>query len=315
MKSNHYTIIISPSDLRPAKKLTLHRSTVIMAVFTGVLLICCGIVGSYKFVEHSNLNAQLEQAKRDISELREANLILMRSKQKERRVREFLGIERSLELPGEPGQGGPETTDETLEDFMSSLPGPLTELARSSQETRNLSVIDEALVVEEDFQELLDYIHELNHDLAVIPTISPVVASNAWISSSYGYRKSPFYRFERISLGIGYFRSRGTPILATGDGTVTFAGRNGALGKAVKIRHNNEFVTLYGHMLEIKVKKRQSVKRGDVIGYMGKTGRSTGYHVHYEVRKNDKTVNPYHYLLNWKDRHLLAEEISLSAER
>ena len=107
MKSNHYTIIISPSDLRPAKKLTLHRSTVIMAVFTGVLLICCGIVGSYKFVEHSNLNAQLEQAKRDISELREANLILMRSKQKERRVREFLGIERSLELPGEPGQGGP----------------------------------------------------------------------------------------------------------------------------------------------------------------------------------------------------------------
>ena len=188
-------------------------------------------------------------------------------------------------------------------------------MARSSQETRNLSVIDEALVVEEDFQELLDYIHELNHDLAVIPTISPVVASNAWISSSYGYRKSPFTGSREFHSGLDISAPRGTPILATGDGTVTFAGRNGALGKAVKIRHNNEFVTLYGHMLEIKVKKRQSVKRGDVIGYMGKTGRSTGYHVHYEVRKNDKTVNPYQYLLNWKDRHLLAEEISLSGER
>ena len=315
MKNNRYTIIISPSDLRPAKKLTVHRSTVIMTVLTVLLLTFCGVIGSYKFAEHANLTTRLEKAHRDIAELREANIILMRSKQKERRVREFLGIDRSIEIPGEPGQGGPGGTDEILEDVITSLPEPLTELTRSGKDTKNVSLVDEALTLEEDYQELVDYIQERNHDLAVIPTISPVVAPDAWISSPYGYRKSPFTGAREFHTGLDISAPRGTPILATGDGTVTFAGRNGSLGKAVKIRHNDECVTIYGHMLEIVVNKKQSVKRGDVIGYMGNTGRSTGYHVHYEVKVGENTVNPYDYILNWKDRYLLAEEMADSDVR
>ncbi|MCL4140565.1 UNVERIFIED_CONTAM: hypothetical protein GTU68_032648 [Idotea baltica] len=89
---------------------------------------------------------------------------------------------------------------------------------------------------------------------------------------------------------------RGTPIVATGDGVVTFAGRQSGYGNLVKIRHSQGFETYYAHLNVIRVKNGQRVSRGDRIGDMGNTGRSTGVHLHYEIRIGGKAVNPANYM-------------------
>jgi murein DD-endopeptidase MepM/ murein hydrolase activator NlpD len=91
---------------------------------------------------------------------------------------------------------------------------------------------------------------------------------------------------------------KGTPIIATADGTVTFAGPKGFLGKVVIIKHGYGMTTRYGHLQKVSVKRKQNVKRGDTIGYMGNSGRSTGPHVHYEVLLHGIPVNPKKYILN-----------------
>ncbi len=315
MKQKKYTIIISPSDLRPAKKVSLHQSTILIMAATMTILIFCGVAGSYKYVEHSKLDAQLKRASHDIAELREANQILMRSKEKELKVREFLGIEPSAEITGGSGQGGPGPDWEVPNDLQNLFCHPLDHDADCSAKCMpGRSLVEEALLLEDSFQELLDYLQGRNSELASIPTISPVVASKAWISSSYGYRKSPFTGAREFHSGVDISAPRGTPILATGDGTVIFVGRNGGLGRTVKIRHSEEYVTIYGHLLESIVKKNQLVRRGDVIGHMGNTGRSTGYHLHYEITKDKRAVNPCDFLLNWRDRHLLAKQLADGGE-
>jgi murein DD-endopeptidase MepM/ murein hydrolase activator NlpD len=90
--------------------------------------------------------------------------------------------------------------------------------------------------------------------------------------------------------------TRGTPILATGDGVVTFAGSQSGYGRLIKIRHAMGFETFYAHLSRIRVKLGQRVSRGDRIGDMGNTGRSTGVHLHYEVRINGNPVNPSKYM-------------------
>lgn len=110
------------------------------------------------------------------------------------------------------------------------------------------------------------------------------------ISSRFGQR------WGRLHAGIDIANSKGTPIYAAASGTVTFAGYSGSYGKLVKISHGNGLETRYGHMSSIAVSSGSKVKQGQLIGYMGSTGRSTGSHLHFEVRVNGKAVNPLKYL-------------------
>lgn len=115
-------------------------------------------------------------------------------------------------------------------------------------------------------------------------------------TSGFGYRKDPKTGKRRWHKGHDLAGARGTAIVATGDGVVTFAGRQGGYGKLVKIRHIRGFQTFYAHLSRIRVKSGQRVSRGERIGDMGNTGRSTGVHLHYEVRINGKAVNPSKYM-------------------
>ena len=94
--------------------------------------------------------------------------------------------------------------------------------------------------------------------------------------------------------GVDFAAARGTPIFAAGDGMVSYAGRKGAYGNFISIRHNSEYTTAYAHMKGFarKVRKGTRVKQGQVIGYVGTTGRSTGPHLHYEIRRSGKQTNP-----------------------
>ncbi|MEO0329095.1 MAG: M23 family metallopeptidase [Pseudomonadota bacterium] len=116
------------------------------------------------------------------------------------------------------------------------------------------------------------------------------------VSSRYGKRKDPFNGRIAMHGGIDFRASRGTPVLASGDGKIVKAGRNGGYGKVVEIRHSNGYTSRYAHLSRISVKNGQKVKSGQIIGKVGSTGRSTGPHLHYEVRRNDKTHDPARFL-------------------
>ena len=118
--------------------------------------------------------------------------------------------------------------------------------------------------------------------------------SGGRITSGFGMRRHPLLGYNKLHTGIDFGAARGTPILSAGDGVVTHAGWHGAYGRTVIIKHGDgKYSTLYAHMSKTaKLNKGQKVRQGQVIGYVGTTGRSTGPHLHYEIRKNDRPVNP-----------------------
>ncbi len=142
----------------------------------------------------------------------------------------------------------------------------------------------------------LEKIFKDKHDiLRKTPSIWPV---KGFITDGYGYRIDPFTGKRAFHQGIDISARRGTPIIAPADGIVTMAGKTKGYGNFVVINHQNNIVTRYGHLRDIFVKKGQIVKRGDVIGTVGNTGRSTGPHLHFEIVANGKTVNPRDYIIS-----------------
>lgn len=136
--------------------------------------------------------------------------------------------------------------------------------------------------------------------LASIPAIQPV--SNKQlnrIASGFGMRIDPVYGTPKMHKGLDFTAPQGTPIYATGDGVISVAGYSeGGYGNHVMINHGYGYETLYGHMVRIKVRQGQRVKRGEVIGWVGSTGKSTGPHCHYEVQINGVAVDPVYFFYN-----------------
>ena len=136
--------------------------------------------------------------------------------------------------------------------------------------------------------------------LAATPAIQPV--SNAdlkRIASGFGYRIDPVYKTVKLHPGLDFAAPAGTPIYATANGTVEFAGNRGdGYGNNVIINHGYGYKTLFGHMFKIKARTGQRVTRGEVIGWVGSTGKSTGPHCHYEVIKNGNKIDPIYFFYN-----------------
>ena len=125
-----------------------------------------------------------------------------------------------------------------------------------------------------------------------IPSISPV---KGYIGSKYGYRTDPIDGKRRMHSGLDFPVNLNTDVVATGDGVVTKAQYDSGWGRYIKIDHGYGYETVYAHLWKIDVKKGQKVKRGDKIGKSGNSGRAAGFHLHYEVHKNNKTVDPLNY--------------------
>lgn len=147
----------------------------------------------------------------------------------------------------------------------------------------------------EKFESLLEQLENRQNILACTPAIRPV---DGWITSRFGRRKSPFTGRREFHKGMDIAARKKTPIVASADGIVTYVGRKGYLGKTVVIDHGYGIVTRYGHIHKALKKKGDKVKRGDKIALVGSTGRTTGPHLHYEVRLNGVPVNPAKYIFN-----------------
>lgn len=150
------------------------------------------------------------------------------------------------------------------------------------------------------YSELANLIKNKEQLLAATPAIQPVSNLDLnRIASGFGYRIDPIYKTVKMHAGLDFSAPQGTPIYATADGRIKIAGySDGGYGNHVVINHGYGYETLYGHMVRIKARRGQSVKRGEVIGYVGSTGKSTGSHLHYEVHKNGQRLDPVYFFYN-----------------
>jgi len=150
------------------------------------------------------------------------------------------------------------------------------------------------------YNEIENLIKNQGEKLASIPAIQPVSNRDLdRIASGFGMRIDPVYGTAKMHKGLDFTAPQGTPIYATGNGTVEVAGQTGdGYGNHIVINHGYGYETLYGHMYKVKVRAGQKVKRGEVIGWVGSTGKSTGPHCHYEVHINGQEVDPVYFFYN-----------------
>jgi murein DD-endopeptidase MepM/ murein hydrolase activator NlpD len=150
------------------------------------------------------------------------------------------------------------------------------------------------------YNELAGLMNNKEKLLASTPAIQPVANKDLnRIASGFGYRIDPIYKTVKMHAGLDFSAPQGTPIYATADGTIMVAGNIGnGYGNHVVIDHGYGYQTLYGHMVRVKASRGQRVKRGDLIGYVGSTGKSTGPHCHYEVHKNGQKLDPVYFFYN-----------------
>jgi hypothetical protein len=147
------------------------------------------------------------------------------------------------------------------------------------------------------YDEVTDMAYKKEEYWASVPAIQPILNENLnMLASGYGMRIHPILKVRKMHKGVDFAAPKGTPIYATGDGVVVAVKTVfGGYGKHVEIDHGFGFVTRYAHMNEFKVRKGQKIKRGDLIGTVGNTGSSTAPHVHYEIMKDGRFVNPVNY--------------------
>lgn len=133
--------------------------------------------------------------------------------------------------------------------------------------------------------------------IEAIPTIQPVKNKDLTrIASGFGYRSDPFTKARKMHFGMDFTAKRGTPVYATGNGVVKRAdSRSSGFGKHIRIDHGFGYISLYAHLSKYNVRRGQKVKRGDIIGFVGNTGRSAGPHLHYEIIKDNKKINPLNF--------------------
>lgn len=155
-------------------------------------------------------------------------------------------------------------------------------------------------VQKSSYDEVDELVKNKEQLLAHTPAIQPINNKDLnRVASGYGYRIDPVYKTTKFHAGLDFSAPQGTPIYATADGTVTTSGNSGnGYGNHVIINHGYGYETLYGHMVRVKTRGGQTVKRGEVIGWVGSTGKSTGPHCHYEVHKNGEKINPIYFFFN-----------------
>lgn len=209
----------------------------------------------------------------------------------EKKIREIANLENDDEQDGVFGIGGPISEDLDTEIALEKTHNEL--IRQMHQQVQQIELA--ALNQKDGFESLFNSLENQISVMASTPTIRP---TKGFITSTFGYRKSPFTGLRDFHHGLDIGAKIGTPVKSAADGKVTYAGKQGPLGNLVVIDHGHGMLTRYGHLNTILINRGDFVKRGEVIGEVGNTGRSTGSHLHYEVHLNGVPVNPQKYIMN-----------------
>jgi murein DD-endopeptidase MepM/ murein hydrolase activator NlpD len=298
----YFTIIIVPQK---AQKVHKFKISDLALTALGVLTLFFVIVSGIMLFNYFELVSKATT----VGDLRETN---MRQKEK---IREFQDKIDTLEAQMEKIRQFDEKLriitnigEYTKGEEMFGVGGPLPEEGESVTDVdkytkslmREISVDldklqEESKLREESIQELLSFLEDQKNILASTPSIWP---ARGFITSGFGYRRSPYTKTLRMHEGLDIANKVGTPVISPADGIVVFAGIEGGYGKLLTIDHGYGLATRYGHLDSILVKEGDKIKRGAKIGTIGQTGLTTGPHLHYEVRVNSVPVNPKNYILN-----------------
>jgi murein DD-endopeptidase MepM/ murein hydrolase activator NlpD len=163
--------------------------------------------------------------------------------------------------------------------------------------TKTVDILSKQIAVQsKSLDEIVLLAKEKEKMLAAIPAILPVKLEDLTrMASGFSMRMHPILKYKKFHKGMDFTAPIGTPIYASGNGKIVRANRSATYGKVVYIDHGYGYKTIYAHMSKIKARKGQKVKRGDLIGYVGNTGRSVSAHLHYEVHKNNRALNPINF--------------------
>lgn len=233
---------------------------------------------------------QLQELEEYAAKIGQISEHLSRVAKLDRKLRIMTDLDPANPLPL-PGIGGLE--GEGLEPLQVAALSPQ---GRRQRILQGFSRLEEAAVTQADqLTQLIGHLEEKTARLAATPSITP---ARGWVTSTFGYRMSPFTGKRELHRGLDIAARKGTAILSPAEGRVRSVSEHRALGKAIVIRHGYGIETVYGHLSEIQVKPGQVVKRGEKIALMGNTGRSTGPHLHYQVQVNGVPVDPQNYMLD-----------------
>ncbi|MDD8030581.1 MAG: M23 family metallopeptidase [Acidobacteriota bacterium] len=198
-----------------------------------------------------------------------------------RKINILAGVQSPDNLKGEPGLGGGERID-------------LSPQRRNLERGAIQTIKQRAEAVEKNLSYMLHFFENQSTTLATTPTIWPTMG---WVSSTFGPRIDPYTGRNAFHSGLDIATNLNNPVVATANGVVVQVGFDKYKGNFVSISHGNGFSTHYWHLNKYAVKSGQKIERGQVIGYVGKTGKALGPHLHYEVHLNGKAINPIHYII------------------
>jgi len=299
MAKRFYTVLILPDATSPARKFHITKTVVTVVSVVAAVAVLAFAFFVYQYV---NLNVRMLELKQLRMEASDRNILsakvgqlegeLTRLRELDRKLRVMAGLDAGDDPGARLAQGGAETISRAaLLDAVQKGTGRLADWV-----THDLEALGQEITSRErSFRELKDLLEAKRSVLASTPTIWPL---KGVLTAGYGYRKSPFTGQREMHEGIDVAAPQGTPIVATADGVVSFVGPLFSFGNVVFINHGHGFTTFYAHAGSIRAKEGQQVKRGEVVAYVGMTGRTTGPHVHYEVQVNGATVNPLKYIID-----------------
>ena len=285
-----YTILILPRADSRMKKIHLSRNFVLSMAGLLAALLLAGASAPHLLLRMTTQDGAMERLAEENQTFREEKLqfenSLMAMRERLEKNEQYAGkLAEALGVDGlqasEPAAGGARAIRPSMLNLQRALDDDMNTMEdRAANLDQSMEMIDDA------WSERLQL-------LAATPSIRPV---RGFFSHGYGWRKDPFTGEREFHQGVDIVANKGTPILATADGVITRATRYMGYGKMVHISHSYGMATRYAHMSEILVRPGQKVKRGDVIGKVGSTGRSTGPHLHYEVFRSGRREDPRKYL-------------------
>lgn len=293
-QGKHFTLMFIPHN---EHQVYSYRISSPLMIFVGLILLVT--VGACSFIITRQINYELttranihfaEKNAFFVQELSKTHSAFQRVAKIEDELRAMLKMKSKKELLKFKGAGGPTPADQAR--LMQALSNRAT--LTPKEFAKNLLFLRKnAQVRMESYRELQKYIVTQRSLMAARPNSWPV---RGWITSRFGPRCSPFFRGTTFHHGIDIANEEGTSIKAVADGIVSYSGWEGGYGKLMVIDHGYGYSTRYAHLQRSLVNIGQRVRRGQVIGFMGNTGRSTAPHLHFEIRVNGIPVNPLKYL-------------------
>jgi murein DD-endopeptidase MepM/ murein hydrolase activator NlpD len=300
MSKNFYTLLILPKKDSSAKKISLSS-----ALVKGVSIFVMGLIlfmmyFSYDYIHIRRDQAELKRLKQQtveqkkqidglVAKVDQFSIKMEELKQFDKKIRIMAKLVTGRDKEQLLGIGGPVSEENRLSSKMAA--DDKTMIAGIDRHVDRL--MDDAVSREQSFTDLLIYLQEKKSLLAATPCTWPV---SGWITSEFGRRISPFGSGTEFHKGMDIATRIGRPIQAPADGIVAEVAYQHDVGQMVRIDHGHGVSTSYGHLSKAAVRSGMTIRKGDRIGYVGNTGRTTGSHLHYAVMLNGVPVNPRKYL-------------------